>query len=78
MLAYVLHALTMIEGAGLIQSRQVCIGKAWHSIRSGVCFHNGTGPQYASEEMAKFARKYNFTYITSSPCYPQGNGFTEH
>ena len=32
---------------------------------------------YASEEMVAFACEYNFTHITSSPHYPQGNGFVE-
>ena len=35
------------------------------------------GPQYAAEEMKGFAREYGFSLITSSPRFPQSNGFIE-
>eukprot|EP00118_Oscarella_pearsei_P022444 m.259637 g.259637 ORF g.259637 m.259637 type:complete len:258 (+) comp40426_c1_seq4:667-1440(+) len=31
------------------------------------------GPQFAGEEFAKFASRYQFKHTTSSPRYPQGN-----
>ena len=35
------------------------------------------GPQYASEEIQEFAKQYGFKLVTSSPRYPQSNGFIE-
>ena len=35
------------------------------------------GPQYASSDFSKFAKQYGFEHITSSPHYPQSNGFIE-
>ena len=35
------------------------------------------GPQYAAESMEKFAQSYGFQLVTSSPHYPQSNGFIE-
>ena len=35
------------------------------------------GPQYTSQEYAKFAHDWDFEHITSSPEYPQSNGFIE-
>jgi hypothetical protein len=33
------------------------------------------GPQYASEEYRRFAQDWNFDHVTSSPRFPQSNGF---
>ncbi|XP_011669698.1 uncharacterized protein K02A2.6-like [Strongylocentrotus purpuratus] len=35
------------------------------------------GPQYNSAIFVEFARDWNFQHITSSPRYPQSNGFIE-
>lgn len=35
------------------------------------------GPQYSSALFAEFAQDWNFQHITSSPRYPQSNGFIE-
>ena len=35
------------------------------------------GPQYDSTEMKEFASQYGFNHITTSPYYPQSNGFAE-
>ena len=32
------------------------------------------GPQYSSNEFNVFAKKYNFSHVTSSPLFPQSNG----
>lgn len=36
------------------------------------------GPQYDSLAFQEFAKEYGFQHITSSPHYPQGNGFIEN
>ena len=35
------------------------------------------GPPFSSKEFAAFANQYRFGHITSSPRYPQSNGFIE-
>ena len=35
------------------------------------------GPQYSSEEFKQFCNDYGFQHVTSSPRYPQSNGFVE-
>ena len=35
------------------------------------------GPQYSSKEFKEFARKWEFTHITSSPTYAKSNGMAE-
>ena len=36
------------------------------------------GPQFASDEFAKFAKVWSFKQVTSSPRYPQSNGKAEN
>lgn len=40
-------------------------------------FVSDNGPQFDCLEMKKFAKKYGFRHITSSPYYPQSNGLAE-
>ena len=35
------------------------------------------GPQYTSDEYRRFAEEWNFHHVTSSPMYPESNGFAE-
>ncbi|XP_041350869.1 uncharacterized protein K02A2.6-like [Gigantopelta aegis] len=35
------------------------------------------GPQYSSREFASFCKSWGITHVTSSPLYPQSNGFIE-
>ena len=37
-----------------------------------------SGPQYRSQEFAKFAREWGCEHVTSSPHYPQSNGKAEN
>ena len=40
-------------------------------------FTSDNGPQYSAKLFSDFAKDYGFTHVTSSPCYPQGNGAAE-
>ena len=40
-------------------------------------FYSDNGPCNKGEEFRAFANKYGFRHITSSPNYPQSNGFAE-
>ena len=48
---------------------------ARHGIPSQVVSDNGS--QYKSHLFKKFARSWDFDHVTSSPRYPQSNGFAE-
>lgn len=65
-----LHSLT--STAVIDKLRQVF---ARHGIPETVKSDNG--PQYSSAEFAKFASKWKFSHVTSSPKYPQSNGLAE-
>ena len=46
-----------------------------HGIPEEVISDNG--PQFSLHEFSQFAEKYSFNHVTSSPCFPQGNGEAE-
>ena len=46
-----------------------------HGIPEVLCSDNG--PQYASVQFANFCTSWGISHETSSPYYPQSNGFTE-
>ena len=46
-----------------------------HGIPSKLVTDNGS--QYTSAAFQEFSRSYGFTHVTSSPLYPQSNGFSE-
>ena len=48
---------------------------ARHGIPKEFCSDNG--PEYKSTEFACFSRTWDFKHTTSSPHYPQSNGFVE-
>ena len=35
------------------------------------------GPQFSSKDFSRFAQKYDFEHVTSSPHYPRSNGKVE-
>ena len=46
-----------------------------HGIPEVLCSDNG--PQYASTQFTEFCTSWGITHETSSPHYPQSNGFAE-
>ena len=48
-----------------------------YPLRSSNHGDDGQNPQFSSEEIARFAQKYDFEHVTSSPHYPKSNGKVE-
>ena len=65
--------LTNQTSHGVIAKLKTIFGE--HGIPDAV-FSDG-GPCYASKEFAAFAKNWGFRHVTSSPRYPQSNGFIE-
>ena len=65
--------LRSTTSGGVVEALKAIIAR--HGIPETVISDNG--PQYASEEFAKFAVEYIFNHITSSPHFPQSNGHVE-
>ena len=49
---------------------------AVHGVPSKLLTDNG--PQFASREFKSFASEWSFEHVTSSPYFPQSNGFEEN
>ena len=71
--------LVCSHSAGQSNSAEVIhILEEWfcdHGTPEVLCTNNG--PQYASAAFADCSIEWGFTYETSSPYYPQANGFAE-
>ena len=65
--------LRSTTSGGVVEALKAIFAR--HGIPETVISDNG--PQYASEEFAKFAVEYSFKHITSSPHFPQRNGHVE-
>ncbi|CAB3983765.1 retrotransposon-like family member retr-1 [Paramuricea clavata] len=50
-----------------------------HLARYGLpeILYTDNGPEFSSKEFFNFVRKYQFQHVTSSPTFPQSNGFVE-
>jgi transposase InsO family protein len=64
---------TGMTAAAIIQHMKIIFSE--HGIPDEVMSDNG--PQFASEEFRDFAKSYSFKHVTSSPRFPQSNGFIE-
>ena len=65
--------LTPMTSASIITAMKSVFSR--HGIPHTVVGDNG--PQYVSAEMKKFSSMYGFNHVTTSPHYPQSNGFAE-
>ena len=65
--------LRSTTSSGIIEALKAIFSR--HGIPQILISDNG--PQYSSEEFTKFASRYNFLHITSSPYFPQSNGCAE-
>ena len=69
----VVKKLTSIQSSAVIAHLKSVFGE--HGIPSKLVTDNGS--QYTSAAFQKFSRSYGLTHVTSSPLYPQSNGFSE-
>ena len=65
--------LTSTTSAAIISALKAIFSR--HGIPEVVRSDNG--PQFSSQDFAKFASSYGFQHVTSSPHYPQSNGQVE-
>ena len=65
--------LTSTTSAAVIKALKSVFSR--HGIPETVRSDNG--PQYSSQEFARFASSYEFNHVTSSPRFPQSNGQVE-
>ena len=69
----VVKKLTSIQSSAVITHLKSVFEE--HGIPSKVVTDNDS--QYTSAAFQEFSRSYGFTHVTSSPLYPQSNGFSE-
>ena len=69
----VVKKLTSIQSSAVIAHLKSIFEE--HGIPSKLITDNGS--QYTSAAFQEFSRSYGFTHVTSSPLYPQSNGFSE-
>ena len=69
----ILRKLNSTTSAGVIEHMKMIFSE--HGIPEILMSDNG--PQFSSSEFRDFAAKYGFDHVTSSPMYPQSNGFIE-
>jgi hypothetical protein len=65
--------MTSTTSAAIIRKLSVHFSR--HGIPETLMSDNG--PQFASDDFARFAAAWDFKHITSSPRYPQSNGLAE-
>ena len=65
--------LTSTTSASVITAMKFVFSR--HGIPQTVVSDNG--PQYDFNEMKEFASLYGFNHVTTSPYFPQSNGFAE-
>jgi len=64
------------EIMSLAHSSHIGLGGCRYGVPDSVVTDNG--PCFALSEFSKFASKWNFQHVTSSPRYPQSNGKAEN
>ena len=65
--------LTSTTSGGVITAMKSVFSR--HGIPQMVV--RGNGPQYDSNEMKEFVSLYGFNHVTTSPYFPQSNGFAQ-